>query len=73
MAARPGARVAGEVGIPTSRGPTMVHLTQQVLRTDVAGMPIEWVDYRDAARLYFLGQVAYACGNRLFLLRGGKG
>lgn len=49
----------------------MVHLTQQVLRTDLAGMPIEWVDYRHAARLYFLGQVAYACGNRLFLLRGG--
>lgn len=49
----------------------MVHLTQQVLRTDLAGMPIEWVDYRHAARLYSLGQVAYACGNRLFLLRGG--
>ena len=37
----------------------MVHLNQQVLRTDLAGMPIEWVDYRDAARLYFLDQVAY--------------
>ena len=49
----------------------MVHLSQQVLRTDLAGMPLEWVDYRSAARLYFLGQVAYACGNRLFLLRGG--
>ncbi len=34
-------------------------------------MPLEWVDYREAARLYFLGQVAYACGNRLFLLHGG--
>jgi hypothetical protein len=49
----------------------MLHLTQQVLRTDLAGLPIEWVDYRDAARLYFLEQVAYACGDRLFLLRGG--
>jgi 5-methylcytosine-specific restriction endonuclease McrA len=49
----------------------MAPLNQQVLRTDLAGMPIEWVDYRSAARLYFLGQVAYACGNRLFLLRGG--
>jgi 5-methylcytosine-specific restriction endonuclease McrA len=49
----------------------MVHLVQQVLRTDLAGMPMEWVDYRAAARLYFLGEVAYACGNRLFLLRGG--
>ncbi|MEA3275188.1 MAG: HNH endonuclease [Pseudomonadota bacterium] len=49
----------------------MLHLSQQVLRTDLAGMPLEWVDFRAAARLYFLGQVAYAWGNRLFLLRGG--
>jgi len=49
----------------------MEHLSQQVLRTDLAGMPLEWVDYRAAARLYFLGHVAYACGNRLFLLHGG--
>ena len=34
-------------------------------------MPLEWVDYRVAARLYFLGQVAYSCGEPLFLLRGG--
>jgi 5-methylcytosine-specific restriction endonuclease McrA len=52
-------------------GQTMLHLSQHVLRTDLSGMPLEWVDYRSAARLYFLGQVAYACGNRLFLLRGG--
>jgi 5-methylcytosine-specific restriction endonuclease McrA len=49
----------------------MAPLNQQVLRTDLAGLPVEWVDYRDAARLYFLEQVAYACGDRLFLLRGG--
>jgi 5-methylcytosine-specific restriction endonuclease McrA len=49
----------------------MVSFSQQVLRTDLAGMPLEWVDYRDAARLYFLGQVAYACGDTLFLLHGG--
>lgn len=34
-------------------------------------MPLEWVDYRVAARLYALGEVAYACGDPLFLLRGG--
>jgi hypothetical protein len=33
----------------------MAPLNQQVLRTDMAGMPLEWVDYRAAARLYFLG------------------
>ena len=46
-------------------------LTQQVLRTDLAGMPLEWVDYRDAARLHVLGLVAYSCGDPLFLLHGG--
>ena len=49
----------------------MLSLNQQVLRTDLAGMPLEWVDYRTAARLYFLDQVAYACGDTLFQLRGG--
>jgi hypothetical protein len=49
----------------------MVVLSQQVLRTDLAGMPLEWVDYKAAARLYFLGQVAYACGNPLIRLHGG--
>jgi 5-methylcytosine-specific restriction endonuclease McrA len=49
----------------------MMSLSQQVLRTDLAGMPLEWIDYKAAARLYFLGQVAYTCGNPLILLRGG--
>lgn len=44
---------------------------QQVLRTDVAGMPLEWVDYREAVRLYHTGQVAYACGTLLYTLHGG--
>lgn len=47
------------------------HISQQVLRTDVAGMPLEWIDYREAARLYHTGQVAYACGTRLYTLHGG--
>jgi 5-methylcytosine-specific restriction endonuclease McrA len=46
-------------------------LSQQVLRTDVAGMPLEWVDYRCAVRLYHAEQVAYECGRPLFRLRGG--
>ena len=45
--------------------------SQQVLRTDVAGMPLEWIDYRDAVRLYYLGQVAYTCGSPLFRIHGG--
>jgi len=46
-------------------------LEQQILRTDAAGMPLEWVDYREAVRLHFLGQIAYTVGNSLFCIRGG--
>lgn len=49
----------------------MLSLKQQILRTDAAGMPLEWVNYRDAVRLYHLGQVAYACGSTLYRVRGG--
>ena len=44
---------------------------QQVLRTDVAGMPLEWIDYRDAVRLYHGEQVAYSCGSLLYRVHGG--
>jgi hypothetical protein len=46
-------------------------LSQEVLRTDVAGMPLEWVDYRVAAILYHTGQVAYSCGSPIYRIRGG--
>ena len=46
-------------------------LTQMVLRTDVSGMPLEWIDYREAARLYHQDQVAYTCGSLLYRLYGG--
>ncbi len=49
----------------------MVSLIQQILRTDAAGMPLEWVDYREAVKLHFLGQIAYTCGEPLFRLHGG--
>lgn len=49
----------------------VISLAQQVLRTDVSGMPLEWIDYRDAVRLYHTGQVAYSCGTPLYRLRGG--
>ena len=46
-------------------------LNQQVLRTDVSGMPVEWIDYRDAVRLYHADQVAYTCGEPLYAVHGG--
>ena len=48
-----------------------ITLTQEVLRTDVAGMPLEWIDYRDAVRLYHTEQVAYSCGTPLYVVHGG--
>ena len=34
-------------------------------------MPLEWIDYREAVRLHFLGQIAYTVGRTLFEVRGG--
>lgn len=49
----------------------MVDLQHQVLRTDLADMPLEWLDYRQAVRLYCLDQVAYTCGDPMLRIRGG--
>jgi 5-methylcytosine-specific restriction endonuclease McrA len=49
----------------------MYSLTQEILRTDISGMPLEWIDYRDAVRLQHLGQIAYACGSHMYSLTGG--
>src|SRR3982074_117312 len=46
-------------------------LSQQILRTELSGVPLEWVDYREAARLYHTEQVAYTCGTLLYRLFGG--
>lgn len=47
------------------------HFQHQVLRTDASGMPIEWIGYQQAAKLYHLDEVAYSCGVPLYILRGG--
>lgn len=54
-----------------SSGGRVVDLSQQVLRTDVSGMPLEWIDYRDAVRLYHTEQVAYTCGTPIYKVHGG--
>lgn len=46
-------------------------LSQEVLRTDLAGMPLEWINYRDAVTLYHTEQVAYTCGSPIYQVRGG--
>lgn len=49
----------------------MLKLEHQILRTDISGMPLEWINYQDAVRLYYLEQVAYTCGGLLYRIRGG--
>src|SRR5690606_18381767 len=64
----------GRVALHPASSHRVVHLynlSQEILRTDVSGMPLEWIDYRDAVRLYHTDQVAYACGSRLHRLYGG--
>ncbi|MDR9432600.1 MAG: HNH endonuclease [Spiribacter sp.] len=34
-------------------------------------MPLEWITYQDAVRLYYLDQVAYTCGRGLYRVHGG--
>jgi hypothetical protein len=48
-----------------------IDLHQQVLRTDVAGMPLEWIGYQDAVRLITLDQVSYSLGRTLYRIHGG--
>lgn len=48
-----------------------MNLQQQVLRTDVSGMPLEWINYQDAVRLITLEQVSYALGKTLYRIHGG--
>ncbi|MGK2924015.1 MAG: HNH endonuclease [Lysobacterales bacterium] len=50
---------------------TSMDLQQQVLRTDVAGMPLEWIGYQDAVRLITLDQVSYSLGRALYRIHGG--
>ena len=45
------------------------HLNQQILRTDVSGMPLEWLTYQQAVKLYFNSQIAYTCGSNIMTIR----
>ncbi|CAJ2376247.1 MAG: HNH endonuclease [Gammaproteobacteria bacterium] len=49
----------------------MLPPTQPILRTDASGMPLEWIDFKRAVTLQFLGQVAYACGANSLRVHGG--
>jgi hypothetical protein len=42
-----------------------------VLRTDVSGMPLEWIDFKETVRLQCQGQIAYTCGTLMYRVYGG--
>ena len=49
----------------------MVASDLRVHRADVSGMPIEWIGYEEAVKLYCLNRVLYPMGQSLLTLRGG--
>ncbi len=49
----------------------MFDLKQPVLRTDVSGMPLEWIDIKRAVNLVALDQVSYTCGDFALTVKGG--
>lgn len=49
----------------------MYPLSQQVLRTDASGIPLEWIDFREAVRAYYLDQIVFSLGVPLYHIHGG--
>ena len=49
----------------------MPDLSQQLLRTDASGMPLEWIDFRQAVKLHFLDMIAYTLGEPVVTVHGG--
>ena len=50
----------------------MIDSALRILRTDVAGMPTEWVGFEEAARLHCLEQILYPMGSVLCTVHGGS-
>lgn len=50
----------------------MYALSQQVLRTDASGIPLEWIDFREAVRAYYLDQIVFSLGVKLYRIHGGS-
>lgn len=44
---------------------------QRILRTDISGMPLEWIHYETAAKLHYTEQIAYTLGSQIAMLHGG--
>jgi hypothetical protein len=44
----------------------------RILKLDAGGLPVEWVDWREAVGLYFTDKIAWEAGCQKILLRGGR-
>jgi len=46
-------------------------MAERILRLDIAGAPVEWLDWQGAAGLYARGLVTWTLGDVIYRLRGG--
>lgn len=44
----------------------------RILKLDAGGLPVEWVDWREAVSLYFTDKIAWEAGSEKIRLRGGR-
>ena len=44
----------------------------RILKLDAGGLPVEWVDWREAVSLYFTDKIAWEAGSEKIVLRGGR-
>ncbi|PKM22813.1 MAG: HNH endonuclease [Gammaproteobacteria bacterium HGW-Gammaproteobacteria-14] len=46
-------------------------MAERILRLDITGKPVEWLDWQSAAVLYTRGMVTWTLGDVIYQLRGG--
>lgn len=44
----------------------------RILKLDAGGLPVEWVDWREAVGLYFTDKIAWEAGSQKLTLHGGR-
>lgn len=44
----------------------------RILKLDAGGLPVEWIDWREAVGLYFTRKIAWEAGSEKLTLRGGR-
>ena len=49
----------------------LMNFPYRSLRLDTTGLPLEWIDFKEAAKLYSVGDVVYTLGDHLYTIRGG--